>query len=450
MKATVGPCRPWQGSAETLRFARRFNLKDQPSPRRVASGHPSAAVSLLEELRAQTLELSSLSRGAAATTCARAWNWRAALDTLRWRGVELDFATYAASTGAAVTCEEWGRALELLVEMAQHGLSHRAASASQWQASMDVLDSAAPAPKNPSCSESWECDPWDLLRREASQLEGGGNQLLAAAVKAAATAHLGDCLGGSRCSDWAPSGSRAGVPKIIHKVLIVDGMGMPSLAPPLKAALQSFQGLNPGHTLRVYSGADCVEYLERHFGPRELSAFHALKPYTYKCDLFRFLVLLREGGYYSDMRQVCLNPFDKLFPNSMEWFSALDELYMHTAFIASVAGHPWLEKVVGRVLDNVEHRFYGESSVDPTGPGAFGLACDLTEKTERWLLGDSRSGCIVSHLGEPVARLKYRKASGEEYGAGEWGKADGGGNNYNDFWHARDVYAEDVVVAPRS
>mmetsp|Transcript_29970 Transcript_29970/g.79791 ORF Transcript_29970/g.79791 Transcript_29970/m.79791 type:complete len:237 (-) Transcript_29970:33-743(-) len=228
------------------------------------------------------------------------------------------------------------------------------------------------------------------------------------------------------------------------RVLILDGMAWPSdLDPQMSNALDSFKDLNPGYTLKLYSGSDCADYIARHFGDEYLRAFHALRPYTYKCDFFRYLVLLREGGYYSDMRQVCLMPFDDAFPDDMGWFSAIDDLYMHTAFIAAVPGHPWIERAVRRVLENIRMRSHGDTALDPTGPGAFGVACDLREKRPEWLLGELLNGYIVSHAGDKVLLAKYSKPSGDLFGAGEWGAADGGGNNYNDFWNARTVYADE-------
>jgi len=237
-----------------------------------------------------------------------------------------------------------------------------------------------------------------------------------------------------------PGVARQRVPRIIHKVIIVDDMKLPQLLPAMEQAVGSFRDMNPHYELRLYSGGDCTKYIKRHYDEDVLNAFRVLRPYSYKCDLFRYLVLLQEGGFYSDMRQVCLRPLDEAFSSDFEWFSALDRLYMHTAFLASVPGHPWLQRAVDAVLRNVALRRYGDSPLDPTGPGVLGSACVLAEKRPRWLLGELRDGFVTSHRGERVVLGKYRRPCGRAYAAAEWGAEDGGGNSYNRLWHAREVY----------
>lgn len=243
----------------------------------------------------------------------------------------------------------------------------------------------------------------------------------------------------------------AEMPRVIHKVFIVDGMGTPALTESMQDAVDSFRRLNPDFRLILYSGSDCAAYIREHFGPDVLGAFHALRPYAYKCDLFRYLVLLREGGYYSDMRQVCLRPLEEVLPAGTQWFSALDGPctgpYMSNSFLASVPGHPWLEAAVGLVLDNVKRRHYGVCSLDPTGPGAFYRACDFSLRRPTWLIGEHRiedgDGYIVGPGEERFILTKYRRESdGRAFGAGEWGAHEGGGQNYNDLWDSGTVYLD--------
>merc|ERR1712008_630855 len=111
-------------------------------------------------------------------------------------------------------------------------------------------------------------------------------------------------------------------------------------------------------------------------------------------------------------RQVCLQPFDRIFPQDMEWFSVLDRLYMHTAFIASVPGHPWLARAVDVVLENVRQQHYGNSPLDPTGPGTLGVACNLFEKGPSWLLGELAGEHVLSHEGERIILKKIPETRG--------------------------------------
>lgn len=79
--------------------------------------------------------------------------------------------------------------------------------------------------------------------------------------------------------------------------------------------------------------------------------------------------MYNEGGYYSDMRQVCINPFDEYIPHDAEIFLAkdLNKIDMYSAFICAIPGHPWIRKVIDIVMNNVEQRYYGKNPLYPTG-----------------------------------------------------------------------------------
>jgi len=102
------------------------------------------------------------------------------------------------------------------------------------------------------------------------------------------------------------------IPKVIHKIIIVDEGNIPTMPEGMKKALETWYRMNPDYKVKIYSGEDCVEYIKTHFDDEVLKAYNTLKPYSYKCDLMRHLILYNEGGWYSDIRQVCLEPLDTL------------------------------------------------------------------------------------------------------------------------------------------
>ena len=165
------------------------------------------------------------------------------------------------------------------------------------------------------------------------------------------------------------------IPKVIHKVLIVDGNDFPSMSSGMKKALASFTDKNPGYEMRLYNGNDCTEYIKKHYDQRTLECFDKLKPYAYKCDLFRQLVLYQEGGWYSDIRQVCLEPLEELNALKKEFYVSrdchLNPRYMYNAFIGSVPKHPITKKTIEKLMWNIEHEHYGIDCLCTTGPGAF-------------------------------------------------------------------------------
>lgn len=381
------------------------------------------AVAFLERLQTKRVPLMPLTLQAAVGVCARGTQWVNAMSLFHRFGVEADVLMYDAAISASSQTREWRVTVELIAQMRFNGLRPHAiacgegilayAGVQHWHHALLLLHRTVDCKIRPN-------------------LQGVANILKESSC-------LGTPISRQRASWTRP------IPKVIHKVILVDGMGMPTLSESMGNAVRSFEQLNSHYQLRIYSGTDCSAYIRQHFDNEVLHAFEALRPYAYKCDLFRYLVLLREGGFYSDMRQVCLQPLDQVFPPDMTWFSAIDDPpYMHNAFLASVPGHPWLKRAVKVVLQNIRGHHYGDCPLDPSGPGALGRACDLEELGPTCLIGEHHieggDGYILNHLGDKFIMTKYRKHNGEKYLPGEWGIEDGGGQNYNDLWLARRVY----------
>ena len=235
------------------------------------------------------------------------------------------------------------------------------------------------------------------------------------------------------------------IPKVIHKVLIVDGMNWPKHIPKgMQDAIDSFTIKNPGYTVKLYSGNDCIDYIKKHYNNRVLKCFMKVKPYSYKCDLFRHLVLYQEGGWYSDIRQICMQPLDELNRMNKEFHVAKDcyinPRYLYTAFIGSIHKHPISKKTYEKILWNIEHDHYGIDTLCPTGPGAFiegGIdyirsypnKCNIGQH----LLNGDQQG-FVCFKKTVYIKNKYNDSKGADTSDLP------GGNDYGDMWRAGNVY----------
>jgi hypothetical protein len=233
------------------------------------------------------------------------------------------------------------------------------------------------------------------------------------------------------------------VPKVIHKIIIVDGGEMPDMPEGMKKALETWYRMNPGYKVKLYSGKDCEAYIQEHFDEETLKAYRTLKPYSYKCDLMRHLIMYHEGGWYSDIRQVCLEPLDTLNNSNHEYYTSVDcppnQLCMYTAFIGSTKGHPISKKMIDLVLWNAKQRHYGIDCLYPTGPGAYmNAAIDYVRAhPEKCMIGQHTSDEHVVFGDKRILKCKYNNAKG----------ADNtdiiGGNDYGHMWRIRDVYTND-------
>ena len=248
------------------------------------------------------------------------------------------------------------------------------------------------------------------------------------------------------------------IPLILHKVIIVDGGVIPELSVPAKQALHSFAELNPEYEMRIYTGRDCEEYITQSFGEQELSAYQELNPYSYKADLFKFLVLYNEGGVYSDFRQICLKPFREYIPSDAKWFSTIDTGIKHNTgmachLLAAAPKQPVFRTAIDMIIANVINRSYTCCMLGVSGPCLLGRAFRRTPPKGPAYIGEFRNppGETFDHNGESgLIIYKHRKPNGQSYAGSEWGHSDGGGNSYGDLYRQRKVYGEINLTQPRS
>lgn len=117
-----------------------------------------------------------------------------------------------------------------------------------------------------------------------------------------------------------------------------------------------------------------------------------LIPGAYKADLFRYLVLYKEGGVYMDCKSSTILPLRMFISPDIGFVSFRDAILsnIQISFIASVPGHPLLKLCIEMAVNNILYKRYGENSLDITGPQVCGRALnrllnryDLTEFDEK-------------------------------------------------------------------
>ena len=236
------------------------------------------------------------------------------------------------------------------------------------------------------------------------------------------------------------------VPRIIHKVIIVDDGETPKLSGGMQNSVDTWRNMNPGSSwsVKLYNLNDCRKYITDHGDSEDLRYFDKLKPYSYKSDFFRFFVLLTEGGWYSDMRQVCMLSLDELNKTGHEFYTSQDcppnQMCMYNAFIGSVPGHPILKKTLEIMKWNIDNDHYGLDCLYPTGPGAFMTgSIDYIRKNPnlcmigRHIVGNENIEYLIMNK-HVVLRCKYNNAPGADFSDIK------GGNNYGKMWRDWDIY----------
>jgi hypothetical protein len=129
--------------------------------------------------------------------------------------------------------------------------------------------------------------------------------------------------------DNPPPRNQTSVPKVIYKTFLSNEGTLPDFqnqSSQLREAHESWLLKNPGYELWYFDLMTMRQYLGRYFHPVFLRAFDCIEAYAGKNNFFRAALLYREGGWYSDWKEVCLEDglLDELSSNNRTLVVPLD------------------------------------------------------------------------------------------------------------------------------
>lgn len=220
------------------------------------------------------------------------------------------------------------------------------------------------------------------------------------------------------------------IPKIIHQTYRSE-----ALPPEILEIVEGLKSLNPDWEYRFYTDEDILEYIRKNFDEKVLTAYLKINPIygAAKADLFRYLVLYKEGGVYLDIKSTCIYPLSDVIQSDdqfivTQWqnepgqkdegaglFRCLRE-NLNIAhgeyqqwFIIAEKNSPIMKHVVDTVVDNIlnyrawNYRFhcYGKRGVlFVTGPVAYTKAiCEIkNQHTIRFERYDKDLGFVYNAL----------------------------------------------------
>lgn len=153
------------------------------------------------------------------------------------------------------------------------------------------------------------------------------------------------------------------IPRIIHQTWYetVTKENYPNMS----RLIESFKQI--GWEYQFYNDEHAAQFLRNHFPPQVLEAYESIIPGAFKADLFRYCVLLIQGGVYADMDVLLESNLDDLLTNDIGFMVPIDEpgskvghrSCLWNGFLAVAPGHPFLAKTIELVVNNVRNRFTG-------------------------------------------------------------------------------------------
>jgi mannosyltransferase OCH1-like enzyme len=237
----------------------------------------------------------------------------------------------------------------------------------------------------------------------------------------------------------------------INTLPAVDNSSIPSqvftvwhskvLPPRMAENIQKIRDSNPGVDLNVYDFDLCRAFLEQYFTYEVLFAWDSLIPLSYKSDLWRFCILYVFGGVYMDIKFTPVNGFNL---NSIDYEIYVKDRPEHfqnkngiqNTFMAVYPRNKYLMNAIKQIIVNCHSKYYGPSSIYPTGPGLLstifplGFTCNATFDIHH--ADNSGEPCEVIYHDNKLILKKYDGYRAEQSNVGE---------KYKEKYDAKCVYA---------
>jgi mannosyltransferase OCH1-like enzyme len=210
------------------------------------------------------------------------------------------------------------------------------------------------------------------------------------------------------------------------------------LPPLMKENHDKMIELNKEIEFHLYDEAECKEFIKSHFNEDVLYAYESLVPSAYKADLWRYCVLYIHGGIYMDIKFKCINHFKLIELTDKEYFvKDIHQKGTLNGLIISKSGNPILLKCIEKIVEHVKNNYYGQSSLDPTGPNLLGeftkhLFSSMELKFESVITPKKTKKCNIVYKNKNILTF-YDHYRDEQ-------KKYQNGKGYSELWRCRNIY----------
>lgn len=193
----------------------------------------------------------------------------------------------------------------------------------------------------------------------------------------------------------------SGVPLVIYRTWLSNSVPIR-----MKESLTRSIALTPEFDNHIFTDDDCYNFIRDNFEPNVLNAYKCLKPGAYKADLWRYCIIYKKGGVYTDIKlEMKMSLYDVLekhpviyvqdvisFPRAH--ISGLSDLLpglspspnplttktpLYNAFLASPPGNPVFKACIDEIVESCKNRDYKQNLFDITGPYQLGRMVDKYE-----------------------------------------------------------------------
>ena len=127
-----------------------------------------------------------------------------------------------------------------------------------------------------------------------------------------------------------------------------------------------------------YDDKQCYDFIKNNYSNKILEAYDSLIPTAFKADLWRFLILYKFGGIYSDLSQKVLIPYD-INKGNYDMLLVKDRKVCNNnndtiaiSFMATCPNNNFFKYIIDNLTTDILNKRKGICSLDVTGPVRIG------------------------------------------------------------------------------
>ena len=136
---------------------------------------------------------------------------------------------------------------------------------------------------------------------------------------------------------------------------------------------------NQNYTYNLYDRLDREEFLKNNFNKDVYEVYTKIIPGAYKADLWRYCILYKYGGIYTDIDSICIGNiddfiegYDMVFMIDLNKNPCEGNHNVANGFIAIIPESPIMLNCINKIIYNVVNGIIPPSKLDFSGPGMLG------------------------------------------------------------------------------
>lgn len=230
------------------------------------------------------------------------------------------------------------------------------------------------------------------------------------------------------------------MPKLIHQIYISDDNSNPP--PELIERNNQLKSIYSDYEYNLWNNTSIQDFLSKNFDSIVLDCYNKINAYSFKCDLARYCICYKLGGYYYDMPIVPEFKFEPIQPIMFVGTPSPNRsnnlpLIENSVLYFLKPNNNFLKQAIDKCVFNISNLLYNEHPLDITSPimlGRLNTSDIILGKTH---YGEERYSTFKNQI------IFYHKPRSNGVGLKKY-KASGT-NNYEEIYFNHKIYNEHTI-----